>query len=375
MIKPCKICGQNSFKEIFSYPKGFFSDGNILNSSLEKEECVHCGTIRTKLQTNLDEFYKSNYSPSRNIDTVAISNNEQLSRSDFVFDWIKELTNDIKLDESTSLIEIGCGQGYLLEKFENKNKFGVEPSISASEIAGKIADVRNIGYEEISNNESYDTTLSYCVIEHVEDPNLFLEKNYNILKEDGIMIIALPIQDKFNYDLLFVDHIHHFNHINFNKLLKKNGFEIINYQLGKESYSNIAMYICKKTQKESDNIDFTFIKNQNTKSIDQIFKNIDLIIKTYQNKPLYAFGYGEISKTIIPYTDLDQYITKYVDDYSISEKVITSKRSKKIFKDHDKINLILMVNPVHQEKIKQLYSEFDNINFLNIFENIPMENK
>lgn len=374
MTKSCKICEYDNFVEILSFPNGFFSDGNILHASLEKEECSQCGTIRTKLNTNLDEFYKLNYSPSRNIDTVAISNNEQLSRSSFVFNWIDELTKELKIDNHTTLMEIGCGQGYLLRKFNTNNKFGVEPSISASEDATKIANVRNIGYEQIANNEEYDITLSYCVIEHVEDPNMFLEKNYNILKEDGTMIIALPIQDKFNYDLLFVDHIHHFNHINFEKLLLKNGFEIINYQLGKESYSNIAMYICKKTKKNND-IYFSFVKNKNIKNIEQIFQNIDLIIKDYKNKPIYAFGYGEISKTIVPYTNLDQYIIKYIDDYSISEKVIDSKSSKNIFKKEEKINIILMVNPVHQEKIKQLYSEFKNVNFLNIFDNISMENK
>lgn len=373
MIDSCKICKSTKSEEIFNLKKGVFSDGNILNNSLIKIECSTCGTIRTKLETDLTEFYKLNYLPSRNIDTLAVSNNQELSRSDFIFNWIKALLEGVvNISNTSGLLEIGCGQGFLLDKFNVDYKFGIEPSIEASKNASKIANVRNIGYEEIDNSEKYDYTLSYCVIEHIDNPNSFLEKNYNILSDNGIMIIALPIQDKFNYDLLFVDHIYHFNHQNFKVLLKNNGFEILNYQLGKESYSNIGMYICRKVKK-NDNQEFRFIKNRNISNIEIIFKNINNIIKQYKNSNLYGFGYGEISKTILPYTELDQHILKYIDDYSIGEKVITSKLSKKIFNSNQEVNLILLVNPIHSKKIVQLYEGFSNINFINLFENISME--
>ena len=60
------------------------------------------------------------------------------------------------------------------------------------------------------------------------------------------MCIALPIQDKFNYDLFFGDYIHRFNHTTFLKLLKNCEFQVINFELGRESYFNIGMYVCKK---------------------------------------------------------------------------------------------------------------------------------
>ena len=78
-------------------PNGFFSDGNSLQGCLEKEECTTCETIRTKENTNLNDFYELNCFPCRNIDTVAFSYNKQLFRNNFAFNWINELSKELKI--------------------------------------------------------------------------------------------------------------------------------------------------------------------------------------------------------------------------------------------------------------------------------------
>lgn len=368
----CKLCGNKQFTKALELPMGCFSDGTLYNSVLIKNKCRNCGTISTKLNLSLKEFYKLNYSPSRNIDTVVVTEKQTCSRSEFVYLWIEDLIDLSRLDKLKSILEIGCGQGYLLNKFNIDKKFGVEPNTKACKVAENFLNVRNIGFDEISDDERYDCILSYCVIEHVENPNDFLEKKYTILEDDGIMIIALPIQDKFNYDLLFVDHIHHFQHKNFINLLSKNGFKVLNFELGRGSYSNIALYICNKVKKTAA-VEFEYIENKNVKNIEIILENIENIISSYKDKMIYAFGYGEIAKTILPYTNLDDYILKYVDDYESNERVISSKESKLSFNKEDEIYLILLVNPMHMKKIKEIYKEFSNITFINIFDSIEME--
>lgn len=97
------------------------------------------------------------------------------------------------------------------------------------------------------------------------------------------------------------------------------------------------------------------------------------IIKKYQNKTLYAFGYGEIAKTILLYTNLDNYIKYYIDDFSNGIKVISSKMAKNTFKNIEIINIVLLVNLAHIQKIKSLFQEFNNVNFINIFDNIEVD--
>lgn len=185
LINLCNICNSSNFVDILCFEKTVFSDGNITDEQLIKEECKTCGTIRTKLKINLEEFYQKNYKPSRNTDTIALLNNESVNRSDFVYQWILDLVGNQNIIKFENVLEIGCGQGFLLERFTCKNRYGIEPSEQASIYAKKIANVRNIGYEKIEDNEKYDFVYSYCVIEHVEDPSSFLDKQYNILNGGG----------------------------------------------------------------------------------------------------------------------------------------------------------------------------------------------
>lgn len=368
MLK-CKVCDSTEFAEVLNFKKTVFSDGYTIEKPLIKEECKQCGTIRTKIELNLREFYRNNYNPSRNIDTLAFIDEQTVNRSYFIYNWISSLIEKNDLYSFEKVLEIGCGYGFLLEKFPCKNKYGVEPNEKAYLYAKQIANVRNIGFEDIPNNDKYDFVYSYCVIEHVEDPNLFLEKQYNILNDNGKLLIGLPIQDKFNYDLFFADHIHHFSHQNFIKLLNKCGFSVVNYELGRGSYANIGMYVCKKTNKREE-IYFDYIKNINLQNVNIILKNIDNIIEIYKDKPLYAFGYGEIAKTILPYSDLDNYIISYIDDYNRGSKTISTDEAKLLFKDRPNVNIVLLVNPVHMEKVKSLFNGFNNIEFIDIFKGV-----
>lgn len=374
-IKSCSLCRNSFFEEVLFFETGYMSDGTKTNHSLVKEECKVCGTVRTKVDFDWAKFYQNTYCPSRNIDTPVVSkDNVESTRSDFVYEWIVSLLKPFEKQKFSDMLEIGCGQGYLLDKFDVDNKYGIEPSTEAALLASSSkAHVRNIGYEDILDTEKYDLIISYCVIEHLESPDLFLEKSNKLLADGGVMIIALPIQDKFNYDLFFMDHLYHFSHNNFSKLLKVHGFHIVNYELGRESYSNIGLYVCKKTASDNDS-GFVFEKNANIANINKVLNNIDNIITHNSDNELFAFGYGEIAKTIIPYTTLDDKILYYIDDFNEGEKVISSVALKEILHNSNQpVKLLLLINPKHENKIKNIFHEFRNIHFINIFEGVDIE--
>ncbi|MBU0720406.1 class I SAM-dependent methyltransferase [bacterium] len=342
------------------------SDGSGTKYPLIKEECSRCGTIRTGINFDTDSFYEDNYTPSRSLDTLAIKNNNATTRSLFIYEWITKLIKE-SIHSFTSILEIGCGQGYLLEKFNIKNRYGIEPNASAAKEAKNIANIREMGFEQLDDSEGYDLLVSYCVIEHIKNPAFMLEKMHNILNENGLMVIALPIQDKLNYDLLFLDHLHHFHHKNFEVFLNNNHFSVINYELGSGSYSNIALYICKKNA-TAQMKPYSYIHNKNIYNIHIILNSLHNIKNQYIHKELYAFGFGEIAKTILPYAELDTLIKYYIDDYTSGEKVITSIKAKNIFREKERVAVLLLVNVSHIQKVKSIFQEFKNINFIDIFD-------
>ena len=93
----CKVCHSLKFKDVVKFQKCVFSDGHSNDIPLIKEECAECGTVRTQLKINLDEFYKVRYKPSRNIDTVAILDDKVINRSHFIYEWIVSLIEKEKL--------------------------------------------------------------------------------------------------------------------------------------------------------------------------------------------------------------------------------------------------------------------------------------
>lgn len=99
---------------------------------------------------------------------------------------------------------------------------------------------------------------------------------------------------------------------------------------------------------------------------------MEQVADTLCDTPLYAFGFGEIAQTVVPYTGLDKCIDAYVDDYAESERVIGSKRSKALFETEKMNRLVLLVNPAHTQRIKALYSDVDHLEFIDFFEGIVL---
>ena len=119
------------------------------------------------------------------------------------FDWQKKIgivggyLNKFKFEEHIKkediIMDFGCGGGYLLDNFDNKNKIGFEINISAwDEIKKKGIAVYN-NFDDISNN-SIDVIISNHAMEHVPNPFNTLKQLYNKLKKNGKIIIVIPCE-------------------------------------------------------------------------------------------------------------------------------------------------------------------------------------
>jgi SAM-dependent methyltransferase len=94
-----------------------------------------------------------------------------------------------------SLLEIGCGYGYLLDEARPffERRVGTEFSAEGAEIARATgAEVFVGGTEQIPRDSKFDCIVAIQVIEHVYHPLLFVQRLLSHTKTGGHVVIATP---------------------------------------------------------------------------------------------------------------------------------------------------------------------------------------
>lgn len=191
---PCLVCGNTSIKEKFRFryhSEAVLERLNItFNNNVKLCLCKKCGhhyavprlndlLINQYYSLDLSEYYRSDSCP----DNILKKENEE----------IVKLINNFKA--RGKMLEIGCGYGFLLYEFKKSGWecLGIEPSEKAVKF-GKDTLELNIhkGYLHDCQcpNNSFDLVILMDVIEHISEPQKFLNSILNYLKNDGILVLG-----------------------------------------------------------------------------------------------------------------------------------------------------------------------------------------
>ena len=141
------------------------------------------------------------------------------------------------LPRNPKLLEIGCGNGFFLEKARQlgiMDVWGIEPAREAAAQASKGIKKRIIVdfFPTASiKPESFDIICIFQTLDHILDPNIFLKACYKILKKGGIVLCIVHDSNGLSVKLLGenspifdIEHIYLFNKKNLAKTFEKNGF-------------------------------------------------------------------------------------------------------------------------------------------------------
>ena len=157
----------------------------------------------------------------------------------------------LKLANRGSLLDVGCGSGHFLSKFQDQNiiKKGIEVNKTLAELARQRIGKENVYVTKI---ESFRTAAKFEVItlwhtlEHLAKPDKILNKLNSLLSKNGKLVIEVPNGQSLarkvfsrHWQLLMPgQHLYFFSEKSLRKLLEKNGFKVlkINYY-GIVSYS------------------------------------------------------------------------------------------------------------------------------------------
>ena len=104
-----------------------------------------------------------------------------------------------------SILDIGCYAGGFLSGISDKfEKFGIEPSISASNsAASKGINILGKTLTDLESKKAFDVIVSIDVIEHVLNVEAFLVDALTHINDNGLLIISTGNPDNFFWKRVF----------------------------------------------------------------------------------------------------------------------------------------------------------------------------
>lgn len=169
----------------------------------------------------------------------------------------------LRSNKVVSIIDLGCGDGRFFYALNNKGILHGAEKIVGVDISqdrinrlkshcpfaeGLVADICNIAQVD---NDSFDIAVSSKVIEHITDDTMMLKETHRIIKPKGYLYISTVIKKWYGIWVYWNSgfkcdptHIREYrSKKEFMTLLKRNGFEIIEYKISNISYSVMDLII------------------------------------------------------------------------------------------------------------------------------------
>ncbi|MDR5637913.1 class I SAM-dependent methyltransferase [Thermosynechococcus sp. PP42] len=145
------------------------------------------------------------------------------------------------LHPGACLIDIGCGAGVFVRFMRDRgfDAKGLDISQSSVQIGKKhlnLNDYLSVGnWEALPNIPTYDAITAWTVIEHLLEPEAFVQRCREALKPNGLLLLEFPTVDSLLYRIfesLFFwvmppYHLVLFSRLGIQKLLARQGFEIM----------------------------------------------------------------------------------------------------------------------------------------------------
>lgn len=194
----CPICNHNEQKEFISA-----NDYTVSKLVFHIVECTSCGfhfTSPVPSESEIGDYYKSEDYVSHSSTKKGIINKVYHRVRKHTLKQKLKLVN--KQSKGKKLLDIGSATGHFLATCKNGgfDVLGLEPDQEAREFALKVNGVKS---EDIAalhslNNKSFDVITMWHVLEHVYHLQRDLTKIVDVLKDDGVLIVAVPNMQSFD---------------------------------------------------------------------------------------------------------------------------------------------------------------------------------
>jgi SAM-dependent methyltransferase len=240
----CILCGCSMYETI--------QKGVRDSSDIDVIKCNSCNHIQLYPLPTIEEE-KEYYNKDMQMKALISEIDEKIITRNIP--WIEQQIERYSpyIFRSKMLLEIGSGYGTFLAELKkrwSKSAEGIEVSAARRCFAEKYENIKlyglNLMIDEIPVNmrNKYDLIVSFHVLEHISNPNLFIKKVRDLLCEEGMVIFEVPnVEESFSEECKAYEqfkwlraHISYFSAKTLYELMKKNGFLDIKIK-GVQNYS------------------------------------------------------------------------------------------------------------------------------------------
>jgi SAM-dependent methyltransferase len=231
----CIVCNSKEVE-----PFLFCKDHFVSKEEYEIYSCKTCGFKYTECipePEKMGAYYQSEEYISHSDTQKGVVNKLYHTVRDIMLNRKAKLIS--KLTPGKKLLDIGCGTGYFpfYMKKQGYESFGMELDEKAREFAAENFGLDVQSPDTLLNEKHtghYDIITLWHVLEHLHDPEKYLNWIKNSLQKDGVLLIALPNCSSYDakkykefwaaYDV--PRHLWHFEPSTFEKYITQFGFRL-----------------------------------------------------------------------------------------------------------------------------------------------------
>ena len=230
----CPVCGFNE-QEHFLTAK----DHSVSGETFSIVRCKSCGfhfTNPVPAADKIGNYYKSDDYVSHSASAKGLINKIYLLVRKYTLRQKVKLVK--RVSKGADLLDIGAGTGHFLAAARDGGlrAQGLEPDEDARQFAKQNLSLHLMDSADLHNlpDNSYDVVTMWHVLEHVYNLRDDVAKILDVLRENGVLIVAVPNKNSCDaryykefwaaYDLPI--HLYHFTPADIRKLFDQFGWEV-----------------------------------------------------------------------------------------------------------------------------------------------------
>jgi len=291
-IKKCRNCKSKKINHLFSLGKLSFTGKfphkkkiNIKKAHLGLVMCENCKLVQLNTNFDLKYLYNPDYGYRTGINRTMRNHMSSIKNM---------ISARAKLSNNDHVLDIASNDATLLNLYK-KNIFttGIDPLVNKYSKYYKNVNYKFSGFfsaKKISSKvkHKFKIITALSVFYDVENPNKFLTDAFNLLSDDGILLLEhadlLSIFKLKMFDTICHEHLYYYSTKIIVDIAKKNNLRVFDLKTNNINGGSTQYFICKRNSK--------YINNE------KVIKNVLLSEKKMKldDKKTYVKFINEINK-------------------------------------------------------------------------------